>query len=119
MLALLERAVLANGHLDEVVERALVERHVRHAVDEDGCYAWVPVDAARMRLEDRVASLFAADYMNDAPAYRDLYVCHHCEAVVFDADARERGMCSAHRTISVVVPKNPSHLAKRTLAYGG
>jgi len=70
-----------------------------------------------MRLRDRVASLFVADYLNNPAAYSHLYVCHHCEAIVFEQGARERGMCSAHlRSVSGMVPK---HAEKRTLGYYG
>lgn len=124
ILAHLEKAVLDGGTLD-LIEDALLARHVTRAIDDCGEYTWVPVDGARMRLRDRVASLFVADYLNGPHDYKDLYVCHHCEAVVFEEGAKERGMCSAHHRISAVVPKeSPLSLLrakspKRTLGYYG
>lgn len=56
-----------------------------------------------MRLLDRVRTLFVADYLDDPVAYRTLYVCHRCEAVVFDESARRIGMCSAHRRTSGIL----------------
>jgi len=102
MLAVLEKAALSDGTLElagEMIDRGLVRR----AVDEDGVEVWIPVDGARMRLHDRVAALFASDYLNDPIAYRTLYVCHRCERVVFDEGARQIGMCSAHGRVSGIV----------------
>lgn len=102
LVAALENSVLSDGALDfadEVVERGFVQR----AIDEDSSEVWVPVDRARMRLEQRVGSLFVADYLNDRRAYGALHVCSRCENVVFDQDARVIGMCSTHRNVSGIV----------------
>lgn len=102
LLACLERASLSGGALDfadEVVARGLV----RKALAADGEEVWVPIDASRLRLRDRVGALFVADALNDAAAYEELFVCHRCEAVVFDHIAKRVGVCGAHR-ISGVVP---------------
>src|SRR5690606_27876075 len=102
MLAALEKAALSDGELEGAGE--LIDRgFVRRAIDEDGVAVWIPVDGARMRLHDRVRALFVADYLNDPVAYRSLYVCHRCEAVVFDEGAREIGMCSLHKRMSGIV----------------
>ena len=111
MLAALEKAALSNGAL-ELVEDALALGFVRRAVDEEGTEVWVPVDSARMRLLDRVRALFVADYLDDPVAYRSLYVCHRCEAVVFDEGARQLGMCSAHRRMSGIVYRNDEEIAR-------
>ncbi|MBX3209100.1 MAG: hypothetical protein KF764_28970 [Labilithrix sp.] len=102
LLAALEKAALSGGALafaGEIVERGFVRR----AFGEDGIDAWLAVDGPRMRLRDRVSALFVADYLNDPAAYAALYVCHHCEAVVFDEGAGRAGMCSAHRRASGIV----------------
>ena len=106
VIASLERAALEFGSLefsDEIVERGLV----RKVVDAEGRDAWVPVDSARLRLRDRVRALFTADYLNAPYTYAELFVCHRCEAVVFDDHAKEVGICGAHR-MSGVAPKNES-----------
>jgi hypothetical protein len=105
LLAALETAALEDGSLD-LAESAIECGHVRRAMDEDGTEVWIPVDGARMRLRDRLGALFVADYLNDPAAYGSLYVCHRCEAVVFDEGARQLGMCSAHRRMSGIVPKS-------------
>lgn len=99
LLAALEKAALAGGALafaGEVVARGLVRR----ATDTHGEDTWLPVDVPRTGLRDRVSALFVADYLNAPDAYAALYVCHRCEDVVFDEDARTLGMCSRHRRMS-------------------
>ena len=100
----LERAALEGGALDfsgDILLRGVVKR----AVSADGEDVWFPVDAARLRLRDRLRSLFVAHYMNDPASYDTLFVCHRCEDVVFDEVAKELGTCARHRTVSDVVPK--------------
>ena len=103
LLASLEKAALEMGSLgfvDDVAQRGLVRR----VIDAEGRDAWIPVDGARVRLRDRLQSLFAADYLNAPYVYAELFVCHRCEAVVFDAHAKQVGICGAHR-MSGTVPR--------------
>lgn len=104
LIAALESAALSDGSLD-FAEEAVSRGLVRRATSAEGEQVWVPVDAARLRLKDRVASLFAADFLNSPTDYRALVVCHRCESVTFDANARRFGLCAAHR-ISGVVPRD-------------
>ena len=102
--ASLEKASLDHGTLDftdAMVERGLV----RKVEDAEGRTAWVPVDRARERLRERVQALFAADYLNAPYTYVELFVCHRCEAVVFDAYAKRQGICGSHR-LSGRAPSN-------------
>jgi hypothetical protein len=102
-LASLERAVLDGGALDfsaEIIHRGIVTR----AFDAEGADVWLPRDPVRLRLRDRVRSLFVAHYMNDPAAYDTLFVCPRCEEVSFDALAKETGLCG-HRRISGMVPR--------------
>jgi hypothetical protein len=96
LLAALENAALSRG-VHEFAEETIARGHVRRAVDADGHDAWVPADAARLRLRDRLRALFAADYLTAPGGYLELVVCHYCESVVFDRDARRTGVCSRHR----------------------
>ena len=96
LLASLEQAALQLGSLDFTDEA--IERHlIRKVVDGDGGNVWIPVDAPRLRLRDRLRSLFAADYLNAPYTYAELFVCHRCEAVVFDDHAKRIGVCGEHR----------------------
>jgi len=79
----------------------------RHGNGEMG---YIPVDWPRMRLEDRVMSLFAVDALLRPRDYeRRLSICGRCGAVSFDDAARERGLCDLHpermRYDSGILPK--------------
>lgn len=119
VMASLEGAVLDLGTLDfadDSVERGLVRR----AIDGDGRVLWVPVDGPRMRLRDRVRALFAADYLDRPYDYAGLFVCHRCEAIVFDEAARRIGICGAHRLSGVVAREDgePISFPQAVLARG-
>jgi len=111
LIASLEKAALEFGSLefaDEMVERGLV----RKVVDAEGRDAWIPVDVQRLRLRDRLRALFTADYLNAPYTYAELFVCHRCEAVVFDHHAKEVGICGAHRMSSMARPGGTEANAK-------
>jgi hypothetical protein len=66
----------------------------RHA---NGDVGFVPVDWPRMRLEDRVMSLFAVDCLARGKDYETkLVVCRRCQHVTFDERAHEVGLCDLH-----------------------
>lgn len=80
----------------------------RHGNGESG---FIPVDWPRMRLDDRVMSLFAVDVLVRPRDYeRRLAVCSRCRAVSFDEASRDRGFCDLHpdrvRYDSGVVPRS-------------
>lgn len=96
VLAMLSTDPLAPGALEfahDAVNRALVRR----VSDENLESVWVPIDGPRMRLRDRVISLFAAHRLNDPATHAELFICPECSSVVFDEHAREVGRCAAHR----------------------
>jgi len=88
----LEEAARQDGPLD-LAEEMVGGGFVRRAVDQAGVDVWVPIDGLRMKLRDRVATLFVADYLNDPASYRSLYVCARCREVVFDEWAKTSGVC--------------------------
>jgi hypothetical protein len=96
VLASLEALALPHGQ-HRFVDRAMAASHLAPRKDSRGVAVWVPVDSPGMRLGARVESLFAADYLTRPSDYVSaLFVCHRCEAVVFDREARRRGDCGAH-----------------------
>jgi hypothetical protein len=96
VLASLEALALPQGQ-HRFVDRALAAQHLAPRKDSRGVVVWVPVCLPGMRLCARVLSLFAADYLTRPSDYVSaLFVCHRCEAVVFDREARRRGDCGAH-----------------------
>lgn len=70
--------------------------------DEGGkARGWMPVSHGRMRLRDRVLSLWAADFLsNDHDYATELTLCSRCFRVEFDPWSRARGTCKVHQTPS-------------------
>jgi len=58
-------------------------RFVAAVPDERGARAYAPIALPRMKLSERVASLFVADCLNDPFDYRFVYVCGACSEVSF------------------------------------
>jgi hypothetical protein len=106
-LALCEELALPRSESD-YIDVAIARGFLAAAEDELATPLWVPVDARRMRLRDRVRTLFVVDYLLSPDVYeRELFVCHRCEQVVFDADAKAVGVCSLHRRQSgIIVRRN-------------
>lgn len=98
----LEDAAQSDGAL-EFAETAIDQGFVQRAVDVQRFEVWVPADRPRMRLEERVGALFAADYLNDPVAYGALRVCHLCEVVAFDEDGPTPCGCARPRHVSGIV----------------
>lgn len=62
---------------------------------------WMPIAQPRMRLRDRVLSLWAVDFLaNDQCYASELVFCSRCGLVEFDAISRARGTCRAHKATS-------------------
>ncbi len=89
-------STLVELHRDETlaITQAIRERHVAWARASEGL-VWTPVDHPRMRLEARVTSLFAVDYLLRPRAYElDLAVCTSCDHVSFDGADRSCDRCN-------------------------
>jgi len=118
-LAMLEALALPSAQspfIDEAVARGLITP----AEDELGTSVWVPVDVAGLRLHDRVRALFAVDYLLSPGDYQEsFFVCHRCERVLFDAEAKWMGFCRMHLTQSAGPVRHQSGIefraARRTL----
>lgn len=75
----------------EMVESGLVVG----VCDRLGGIGYSPVNQPRMRLADRVASLFIADYLTRPRDYDSLVVCPTCEEVSFRWDEVHEEGCDA------------------------
>lgn len=73
--------------------------------DEVGGIGYAAVDRARMRLVDRVASLFIADFLTRPRDYEALVVCSTCDEVSFKWDEVHEDGCEARGPRSGVVVK--------------
>lgn len=81
---------------------ALASGLVYRCQDVTGAQGWIPVSYPRMRLADRIVSLVAADYLLRPEDYEShVFRCTVCDALAFDAIARERGTCRAHATSDI------------------
>ncbi len=97
------------SHAEEMVEvgRRLFERGLLHmATDGWEREVVVPVDRARVRLEDRVRSLFVADYLNEPLAYAGAVACRACGDIVVGEDhaCGDASIVTVTGTIAVVEP---------------
>jgi hypothetical protein len=71
--------------------------------DDVGGLGYAPVHQGRMRLVDRVASLFIADYLTRPRDYEQLVVCPTCDEVSFKWDEIHEDGCEARGPRSGVV----------------
>lgn len=101
---------LSDPHLaTEFVYGMLAANFVLRCEDARHAVGWVPTGEAR-RLADHVLSLFAVDLLCRPEDYEhELFVCPACENVVFDAGARDRGVCFHHSSI-ITIGEGPSTL---------
>lgn len=63
--------------------------------DVRGGIAYAPVDVERLRLGERVSSLFIADYLNHPTDYRWVTLCRECGDVAFAAELEHAEWCAA------------------------
>lgn len=75
--------------------------------DDAGTIGYAPTHDARMRLVDRVASLFIADFLTRPRDYEQLVVCSSCDEVSFKWDEIHEDGCEARgpRSGVVIVPR--------------
>ena len=71
--------------------------------DDVGAIGYAPLHQGRMRLVDRVASLFIADYLTRPRDYEQLVVCSQCDEVSFKWDEVHEDGCEARGPRSGVV----------------
>lgn len=70
---------------DAAAARArITEGLVAGIVDEASDFGYAPIDDVRMRLVDRVRSLFVADYLTRPGDYAAFAVCDDCDGATFD-----------------------------------
>ncbi len=117
-LALCEELSLPRSDSD-FIDDAIARGLLTPIEDHRGSLLWVPVDAARMRLCDRVRSLFVVDYLLAPHLYLEsLLVCQRCERIVFDINAKQVGHCSLHRHRSGIVVSGHGSQAESEDASG-
>lgn len=63
--------------------------------DQRGAVAYSPVGKKKMRLSERVASLFIADYLNQPTEYRWVMTCRECGELSFATELEHGITCDA------------------------
>lgn len=76
-----------------VARLAIAAGAVASRRDDGGGVHFVPVSLARLRLHERVGSLFVADYLNCPLDYRALRVCRDCGELSFTGELDHAGWC--------------------------
>lgn len=77
--------------------------------DDAGTIGYAPVHQGRMRLVDRVASLFIADFLTRPRDYEQLVVCGSCDEVSFKWDEIHEDGCESRGPRSGVVLRPRYH----------
>jgi hypothetical protein len=72
--------------------------------DASGAIGYAPVRYGQMRLVDRVASLFVADYLTRPNDYQTLVTCEECGDVAFDGISNHAAWCAEPPIRSDMVP---------------
>ena len=78
------RGIWSWKHDARAARERISEGLIAGIVDEAGGLGFAPVDHARMRLVDRVRSLFVADYLTRPGDYAAFAVCEDCDGATFD-----------------------------------
>jgi hypothetical protein len=85
--------------------RAVESGLVVNVQDELTVTGYIPTSHASMRLFDRVASLFIADYLTRPRDYDDLALCDECGEISFAWAPKHHRYCEAIPFSSGVVPR--------------
>jgi hypothetical protein len=78
------RGVWSWTHDSAAIRRYIEEGLIAGISDDQSSLGFAPVDGARMRLVDRVRSLFVADYLTRPADYAAFAVCAECDGATFD-----------------------------------
>jgi len=83
--------------------------------DGRGAVAYKPANVPEMRLAERVASLFVADYLNAPFDYKDVRVCPDCGSIAWSTELEHSSSCrsAAAASSSATSSRRDSHIAKR------
>jgi len=111
------RGVWSWTHDARTARARIGEGLVAGIVDEAGGLGFAPVDNVRMRLVDRVRSLFVADHLTRPGDYAAFAVCEDCDGATFDGGLyhedcmrpRSQTMLRHRAVREVVLPGESGH----------
>ncbi|MDB4938675.1 MAG: hypothetical protein JWP87_5647 [Labilithrix sp.] len=93
------RGVWSWTHDGATVRARIDEGLVAGIVDDASNLGFAPVDQPRMRLVDRVRSLFIADYLTRPTEYAAFVVCPECDGATFDGGLYHVDCMRPRRTV--------------------
>ncbi len=64
-----------------------------HVIELRDPLSWAPANRTRMRLAERVGSLFIADALNNPRDYRNVTLCRYCGELGFSATTNHPSWC--------------------------
>lgn len=85
--------------------RNLIENGFVVGVSDTTSFGYAAVNRPRMRLVDRVRSLFVADFLSRPRDYQSLMVCATCDEVSFEWDEIHEDDCSMRSPRSGIIVK--------------
>lgn len=111
------RGVWSWTHDARTARARIGEGLVAGMVDEAGGLGFAPIDNVRMRLVDRVRSLFVADHLTRPGDYAAFAVCEDCDGATFDGGLyhedcmrpRSQTMLRHRAVREVVLPGESGH----------
>jgi len=83
-----------------IAKRAIASGAVMELRDALGWPSWAPIGRRRMRLTERVASLFVADALNAPHEYRPVTLCRHCGELGFSLPVIHSSWCESARRVA-------------------
>jgi hypothetical protein len=117
------RGVWSWTHDGRAARARIGEGLVAGIVDASSELGFAPVDNARMRLVDRVRSLFVADYLTRPGDYAAFAVCDDCDGATFDGalyhvDCTRPRMTVLRRRVprALALPADAGHVPLRSEA---
>ena len=117
------RRVWSWTHDGHAARAEIGEGLVAGIVDTGSELGFAPVDNARMRLVDRVRSLFVADYLTRPGDYAAFAVCDDCDGATFDGGLYHDGCTRPRMTVlrrrvarSLELPGSAGHVSLRSSA---
>jgi hypothetical protein len=103
---------------DERFARQMVDRGVVLGVmDDESAIGYGPVAAAGMRLSERVAALFVADFLTRPKDYAHFRICDDCEGATFDDGTLHAENCTWRPTVPA--PSAPPRRRITLVGLGG
>jgi len=101
-------------HSFEFARKAIDAGLVLNVQDRLAVTGYIPATHPSMRLYDRVASLFIADFLTRPRDYEDILLCDECGELSFPWASSHHRYCEAIPFTSAIVPRHDAEAPRRT-----